>query len=63
METLIGKHWHHLPADEVIDLLESDQEKGLDLLEVDNRQKHSKNSEEDTHIDSPMPKSINPILT
>jgi cation-transporting ATPase F len=39
METLIGKHWHHLPADEVLDLLESDQEKGLDLFEVDNRQK------------------------
>jgi len=40
METLIGKHWHHLPADEVIDLFESNQEKGLDLFEVDNRQKH-----------------------
>ena len=39
METLIGKHWHHLPADEVIDLLDSDKEKGLDLFEVDNRQK------------------------
>ena len=39
METLIGKHWHHLPADEVIDLLESDQEKRLDLFEVVNRQK------------------------
>jgi cation-transporting P-type ATPase F len=39
METLIGKHWHHLPADEVIDLLESDQEKGLDLFEVEHRQK------------------------
>ncbi|HSW62281.1 MAG TPA: cation-transporting P-type ATPase [Dissulfurispiraceae bacterium] len=39
METLIGKHWHHLPADEAIDLLESNQGKGLDLFEVDNRQK------------------------
>ena len=39
MDTLISKHWHHLPADEVIDLLDSDQEKGLDLFEVDNRQK------------------------
>ena len=39
METLIGKHWHHLPADEVIDLLESNQGKGLDMFEVDNRQK------------------------
>ncbi|MDZ4164857.1 MAG: cation-transporting P-type ATPase [Smithellaceae bacterium] len=40
METLIGKHWHHLPAEEVIDLLVSDQGKGLDQFEVDNRQKH-----------------------
>ncbi len=39
METLIGKHWHHLPADEVTDLLESDREKGLDLFEVENRHK------------------------
>ncbi|MFV1957370.1 MAG: cation-transporting P-type ATPase [bacterium] len=40
METLIGKHWHHLPTDEVIGLLDSDKGKGLDLFEVDNRQKH-----------------------
>jgi cation-transporting P-type ATPase F len=40
METLIGKHWHHLPADEVIDILDSNREKGLDLFEVENRQKH-----------------------
>jgi Ca2+-transporting ATPase len=37
MERLIGKHWHHLPADEVLDLLESTSEKGLDLFEVDHR--------------------------
>jgi cation-transporting P-type ATPase F len=40
MDTLIGKHWHHLPANEVIGLLDSDMGKGLDLFEVDNRQKH-----------------------
>lgn len=40
METLMGKHWHYLPADEVIDLLESNQEKGLDLFDIGNRQKH-----------------------
>jgi len=40
MDTLISKHWHHLPADEVIVLLDSDKEKGLDQFEVDNRQKH-----------------------
>ena len=39
MDALIAKHWHHLPADEVIDLLDSDKEKGLDLFEVDDRQK------------------------
>ncbi len=40
METLIGKHWHHLPADEVLDLLESNLEKGLDMFEVEHRHKH-----------------------
>jgi cation-transporting ATPase F len=39
MDALIAKHWHHLPADEVIDLLDSNKEKGLDLFEVDDRQK------------------------
>lgn len=40
MDSLLGKHWHHLPADEVIDLLDSDKEKGLDLFEVEHRRKH-----------------------
>jgi Ca2+-transporting ATPase len=40
METLIGKHWHYLPADEVLDLLESDSETGLDLFEIEDRTKH-----------------------
>ncbi len=40
MDTLISRHWHHLPAEEIIDLLDSDQEEGLDLFEVDNRQHH-----------------------
>lgn len=40
MDALIGKHWHYLPADEVIDLLDSDREKGLDLLAFEDRQKH-----------------------
>ena len=39
MDALISKHWHYLPADEIIDLLDSDSGKGLDLFEVDNRQK------------------------
>ncbi len=24
MNTLLGKHWHHLPVNEVLDLLDSD---------------------------------------
>ncbi len=34
MNTLIGKLWHHLPAKEVVELLEGDAEKGLDLFQV-----------------------------
>jgi Ca2+-transporting ATPase len=40
MDILISKHLHHLPADEVIALLNSDKGKGLDTFEVDKRQKH-----------------------
>lgn len=40
MDDLLGRHWHHLPADEVIDLLDSDKVKGLDLFEVEHRRKH-----------------------
>ncbi len=35
----IGQNWHHLPADEVVDLLETDAEVGLDVFEVMHRQK------------------------
>jgi len=37
MEKLLGRHWHHLPTDEVIDLLDTDVEKGLDLMEIKHR--------------------------
>lgn len=37
MDALIAKHWHHLPADEVVDLLESDSAKGLDIFTTENR--------------------------
>ena len=37
MQKLIGKHWHYLPAEEVIDLLESDPGKGLDLFDIEDR--------------------------
>ncbi len=39
MDSLLSKHWHHLPADEVMDLLESDLEQGLDIFEVEHRHK------------------------
>jgi len=32
------KHWHHLPQDEVLDLLDTDPDKGLDRFEIENRQ-------------------------
>ncbi len=38
METLIERLWHHTPADEVVGLLTSDLEKGLDRFEVEARQ-------------------------
>jgi Ca2+-transporting ATPase len=37
MDALIAKHWHHLPADEVVDLLESDPVKGLGMFTIENR--------------------------
>ena len=40
METVLGKHWHHHQADEVVDLLDSHSEKGLDVLEVLERREH-----------------------
>ncbi|MGV8075419.1 MAG: cation-transporting P-type ATPase [Syntrophobacteraceae bacterium] len=40
MQTLLGKHWHHLPIEEVLQLLETNPESGLDELEVKHRQEH-----------------------
>ena len=37
MQNILGKHWHHLPADEVLELLNSDTQKGLDLFEIQHR--------------------------
>ncbi len=34
---LIARHWHHLPIDEVTELLESDRERGLDRFAVEHR--------------------------
>jgi len=38
MELLLAKQWHHLAADEVLELVGSAPEKGLDVFEVEQRQ-------------------------
>jgi Ca2+-transporting ATPase len=38
MQILLGKHWHQLLASEVIKLLETDIEIGLDIFEIKHRQ-------------------------
>ena len=40
MDTLLSRHWHHLPREEVETLLESGGAKGLDIFEVAHRQTH-----------------------
>jgi cation-transporting P-type ATPase F len=40
MQTLLGKHWHHLSQEEVLALLETTPEMGLDVFEVKRRQEH-----------------------
>ncbi len=40
MEIILSRHWHHLPAEEVIQLLETDPKRGLDIFEVQHRLKH-----------------------
>lgn len=39
MENLVKKGWYHLPLDEVIELLETNPESGLDRFETENRRK------------------------
>ncbi len=38
MEKLLGKQWHHIPEKEVIELLDSDAQHGLDVFEIKHRQ-------------------------
>ena len=40
MDTLLLRHWHHLPREEVETLLETDGSKGLDTFDVAHRQAH-----------------------
>lgn len=40
METLLAKHWHHIPTEDIASLLESDLRDGLSVFEVKHRQAH-----------------------
>ena len=40
MQTIIGKHWHHLPEEEVLELLGSNLQDGLDIFEIKHRRDH-----------------------
>jgi cation-transporting P-type ATPase F len=40
MESLLGHHWHHLPAEDVLDLLDSHGTRGLDEFEVRRRREY-----------------------
>mgnify|MGYP005847287911 CR=1 FL=1 len=37
LESLISKHWHHLPSEEVLDLMGTSAQTGLDHFEVESR--------------------------
>lgn len=38
MQTILSNHWHHLPTEEVIQLLDGNPETGLDIFEIKHRQ-------------------------
>ncbi len=38
MDTLLSKHWHHISTEEILDILESDSQQGLDIFEIKHRQ-------------------------
>ena len=38
MQVLLSRHWHHLPLEQAVELLETDLEFGLDLFETSHRQ-------------------------
>jgi Ca2+-transporting ATPase len=40
MQSILGKHWHHLPPQEILELLGTAPQKGLDIFEVRHRQQH-----------------------
>jgi cation-transporting ATPase F len=40
MDTILHNHWHHLPVNEVLELFESNPQRGLDTFAVRRRQEH-----------------------
>ena len=38
MDTLLSKHWHHISTEEILDILDTDSQQGLDIFEVKHRQ-------------------------
>ncbi len=40
MEKLMAKHWHHMQGAEVVDLLQTSSERGLDEFEIKRRMEH-----------------------
>ncbi len=67
MQTLLGKHWHHLPTTEVVELLDSHIDKGLDLFEIKHRQERfGKNALTPKRGPSPLQRFLaqfnNPLL-
>ncbi len=40
MQTLMKKHWHHIPVEKITELLDVDAQKGLDLFETELRLEH-----------------------
>ena len=39
MEAILGRHWHHLPLREVLEILETNSEEGLDTFELGHRER------------------------
>ena len=39
MESILERHWHHLPAREVLEILETSADEGLDAFESEDREK------------------------
>jgi cation-transporting ATPase F len=58
MEALLGKHWHHLPDAEVVELLGADSQRGLDRFDVEQRRERFGENEIPTVQATPAWKSF-----